>query len=182
MIVIGNMKSLNMHYDELWFIMRSMDWFVYEKVELGYRFKHSQYDKTKIKQANYRLLMQPNVKVIDELSPSHDLFTWYLIQRQKGEWNQQTFVNKYCSIFINQIIGYQEAKDRLNELYLLDKQGKTVLLVCSCKDEFMCHRSILAGILHGVGCNVQSAFGTDISRYDIYYKLYREIEKEKENN
>ena len=50
-IVIGNMKSLNMHYDELWFIMRSMDWFVYEKV--GNRFK--QYDKTRIKQANYRL-------------------------------------------------------------------------------------------------------------------------------
>lgn len=70
-IVIGNMKSLNMHYDELWFIMRSMDWFVYEKA--GNRFK--QYDKTRIKQANYRLLMQPNVKVIDELSPSHDLFT-----------------------------------------------------------------------------------------------------------
>lgn len=40
------------------------------------------------------------------------------------------------------------------------------------KEEQMCHRSIIAGLLHGVGCNVVSAFGTNISRYDMYYKLY----------
>lgn len=172
-IVIGNMKSLNMHYDELWFIMRSMDWFVYEKV--GNRFK--QYDKTRIKQANYRLLMQPNVKVIDELSPSHDLFTWYMLRRQKGEWNMNTFVNDYVPAFIRGIITNEDAKNRLNELWNLDRQNKTVLLVCTCQEEEMCHRSIIAGILHGVGCNVISAFGNNISRYDIYYKLYREEEK-----
>lgn len=98
--------------------------------------------------------------------------------KSRGEWNQQTFINTYCPAFINCLLYNENAKNRLNELWSLDKQGKTVLLICSCKDEFMCHRSILAGILHGAGCNVQSAFGTDISRYDIYYKLYREMEKE----
>ena len=38
------------------------------------------------------------------------------------------------------------------------------------------NRSIIAGLLHGVGCNVVSAFGTNISRYDVYYKMYREEE------
>lgn len=175
-IIIGNMKSLNMHYDELWFIMRSMDWFVYEKI--GSRFK--QYDKTKIKQANYRLLMQPNVKVIDELSPSRELFQFYMSCKNKGTWNGNTFIHKYVPRFIHEIYSEQDSKDRLNELWSLDKQGKTILLVCSCQEENMCHRSIIAGLLHGVGCNVISAFGNSISQYDIYYKMYLAKEKERE--
>lgn len=167
-IIIGNMKSLNLKYDELWFIMRSMDWFYRKKV--GDRFKR--YSDTEINQANYRLLMQPNVKIVDDLSPSRDLFKWYMIKKTKGQWNMDTFINEYVPIFINEIVINQDAKDRLNQLWQLDREGKTVLLVCSCQEEQMCHRSIIAGLLHGVGCNVISAFGTNISQYDMYYKLY----------
>ena len=87
------------------------------------------------------------------------------------------FVNDYVPAFIRDIITNEDAKNRLNELWNLDRHNKTVLLVCTCQEEEMCHRSIIAGILHGVGCNVISAFGNNISRYDIYYKLYREEEK-----
>ena len=170
-IIIGNMKALNLQYDELWFIMRSMDWFYRKKV--GARFKR--YSDTEINQKNYQLLMQPNVKIIDELSPSKDLFTWFMIQKQKGQWNKTTFHNIYVPRFLKEMSSQQDSKDRLNDLWYLDKQGKVILLVCSCQEEDMCHRSIIAGLLHGVGCNVISAFGNSVSQYDIYYKMYLDI-------
>lgn len=170
-IIIGNMKALNLQYDELWFIMRSMDWFYRKKV--GARFKR--YSDTEINQKNYQLLMQPNVKIIDELSPSKDLFTWFMTQKQKGQWNKTTFHNIYVSRFLKEMSSQQDSKDRLNDLWHLDKQGKVILLVCSCQEEDMCHRSIIAGLLHGVGCNVTSAFGNSVSQYDIYHKMYLDI-------
>lgn len=171
-IIIGNMKALNLQYDELWFVMRSMDWFYKEKV--GNKFPRY---SDKINQKNYRLLMQPNVKIIKDLSPSEDLFRWYMTKKLKGEWNDHAFINTYVNAFLRDLAVNQDAKDRLNDLWLLDKQGKTILLVCVCQEERLCHRSILAGILHGVGCNVMSASGTSISKYDIYYDLYRDFEK-----
>ena len=173
-IIIGNMKALNMHYDELWFIMRSMDWFYRKKV--GDRFKR--YSDVEINQKNYQLLMQPTVQIIDELSPSKDLFTWFMVTKNNGKWNETAFHDVYVPRFLREMSSQQDSKDRLNELWSLDKQGKTILLVCSCQEESMCHRSIIAGLLHGVGSNVTSAFGTDISRYDIYRKMYLAIEKE----
>lgn len=172
-IIIGNMKALNMQYDELWFVMRSMDWFYRKKV--GDRFKR--YSDKEINQKNYQLLMQPNVKIVSELSPSQDLFRWYLTQRDKGNWNSNTFITDYVPVFLGQILNDQDAKDRLNQLWELDKQNKTILLICSCQEEQMCHRSILAGLLYGCGCNVSSAFGTNISRYHVYYEMYRDYEQ-----
>lgn len=172
-IIIGNMKSLNLQYDELWFIMRSMDWFYRKKI--GNRFPEY---SGEINEKNYRLLMQPNVKIIDELSPSKELFQIFMSRKSRGTWNKTIFHNVYVPRFIHEMASQQDSKDRLNELYFLDKQGKTILLVCSCQEEDMCHRSIIAGILHGVGCNVMSAFGNSISSYDIYYQMYRDYEKE----
>lgn len=170
-IIIGNMKSLNLKYDELWFIMRSMDWFYKKKI--GNRYpKYS----NEINQKNYQLLMQPNVKIVDDLAPSRDLFTWYMRTKQQGNWNMDTFTNGYVPTFIKDIFANQDAKDRLNQLWRLDKQGKTILLVCSCQEEAMCHRSIIAGLLHGVGCNVSSSMNNDISQYDVYRTMYCEIE------
>ena len=177
-IIIGNMKSLNMHYDELWFIMRSMDWF-YKKKLTGSRFK--KYSDTEFNQSNYRLLMQPNVKIIDELSPSKDLYSVFMSLKVNGDWNMDVFLKKYVPRFLKEMSSQQDSKDRLNQLWELDRQGKTILLVCACQEENMCHRSIVAGLLHGVGCNVQSAFGNDISRYGIYYKMYCELTKESNN-
>ena len=168
------MKYLNRQYDELWFVMRSMDWFLYEKLK-GSRF--NTYDKTKLIKRNYELLMQPNVKVIDELSPSHDLFTYYLSKKQRGQWNKNTFLDTYAPWFLNSI-NNEDGRDRLNELWRLDKAGKTVLLICTCQEEDMCHRSILAGILASVGCNVQVQ--GNLNDYLIYGKMFKDLSDSKE--
>ena len=174
-IIIGNMKALNLQYAELWFIMRSMDWY-YKKKEKKPSKRFTLYSD-EIIEANYRFLMHPNVKIISDLAPSQDLFTWYMLQRNKGQWNQEAFDKTYVPAFIRDLSTQQDSKDRLNQLWYEDKNGKTILLVCACQEENMCHRSIIAGVLHGVGVNVTSTFGTDISCYDKYYQMYRDAEK-----
>lgn len=168
MIIIGNMKDLNKPYDELWFVMRSMDWFLYEKSKLPFE----NYDKTKLNKRNYELLMQPNVKVIRDLSPSKDLFSFYLGSKRRGDWNMDTFLQKYVPAFLN-YINCEDGRDRLNELWRLDKVKKSVLIVCSCQNESMCHRSILAGILASVGCDVQVQ--GNVNDYLIYGKMFKEL-------
>lgn len=170
MIIIGNMKSLNLQYDELWFIMRSMDWFYKKKVP--HPTDRSQYTY-EINQKNYQLLMQSNVHIVDELAPSKDLYTFYLLCKDRGTWNYGTFAKQYVPVFIHEMSSQVDSRDKLNELWSLDKQGKTILLVCACQEEHICHRSIIAGLLHSVGCNVTSAFGTNISEYDKYYEMYK---------
>lgn len=168
-IVIGNMKALNLQYDELWFIMRSMDWFYKKKIKSSFG---NMTVATEINQKNYQLLMQPNVHIVDELSPSKDLYTFYLSCKDRGTWDYNTFTKRYVPRFIYEMSSQQDSKNKLNELWSLDRQGKVILLVCACQEEHLCHRSIIAGLLHGVGCNVVSAFGTDISQYDKYYEMY----------
>lgn len=168
-IIIGNMKSLNMHYDELWFAMRSMDWFYKKKIKSSFGMTIA----TEINKKNYQLLMQPNVHIVDDLAPSRELYTFYLSCKDRGTWGHETFYMDYVPKFIHEMSYQEDSRDKLNELYRLDKQGKTVLLVCACQEENVCHRSILAGLLHGAGCNVISSFGTDISKYDVYYEMYK---------
>lgn len=169
MIIIGNMKYLNRQYDELWFVMRSMDWFLYEKNK-GSRF--NTYDKTKLNKRNYELLMRPNVKVIDDLSPSKELFTFYLSNKQRGTWDMDTFLKRYVPRFLKEI-NCEDGRDRLNELWQLDRAGKTILIICTCQEENMCHRSILAGVLASVGCNVQVE--GDLSFYKAYGDMFKSL-------
>ena len=171
MIVIGNMKALNMQYDELWFVMRSMDWF-YKKKAKSISTNRLVYSN-EIIQSNYQLLMQPNVHIVDELAPSHELYTFYLSHKDRRTWGDEVFYMDYVPMFIHEMSTQEDSRDKLNELYRLDKMGKTILLVCACQEERICHRSILAGLLYGVGCNVKSSFGTNISQYGVYYEMYK---------
>lgn len=172
-IIIGNMKALNMHYDELWFIMRSMDWYYKKKKPSKYFTQYSD----EIIGANYRFLMQPNVKIIQDLAPSHDLFTWYMSQKSRGQWDQKAFDVFYAPCFLKDLSTQQDSIDRLYELRDADRQGKTILLVCACQEESMCHRSIIAGVLRGGDVNVTSSFGTNMSCYDKYYQMYCDMKK-----
>jgi uncharacterized protein YeaO (DUF488 family) len=174
MIIIGNMKYLNRQYDELWFVMRSMDWFIYEKTK---SLRFAKYDKTKLIKKNYELLMQPNVKIISELSPSEGLFRYYLSCKEHKTWDEKRFKNKYVPWFLDSI-NNEDGRDRLNELWRLDKASKTVLLICTCQEENMCHRSILAGILASVGCNVQVQ--GNLNDYLVYGEMFKELPVPKE--
>lgn len=142
MIIITNIKNANKEFDENWAIVRSM------------KNKSSW------------------IAQVAELSPTKDLFYKYLQLRDAGNWNRDAFNNIYVPQFIKELKENAVAKNKLNYLYKQDKTGKTISLSCFCPDETLCHRSIIAGLLSGVGCNVTTDTGQS---YTQYYDMYKSI-------
>lgn len=91
---------------------------------------------------------------VPELSPSVELFTYFRQSKNNGTWGKDTFDNYYKPKFIDQINNDPRALEKLNEIINLDKEGKSIALVCFCKDEDICHRSIIADMLKDNGVNV----------------------------
>ena len=141
MITIGSFKDMSEEYDEIWIIVRSL--------------KSTPYI--------------PNTQVyhVPTLSPSPDLFNKYLTWRNNGKWNEDTFQNKYVPQFLHEMHS-TASKNSLNALFYKAK-GKHILLACFCPNEALCHRSIVCGLLQGVGCE------TSADDYSYYYKLYKEL-------
>lgn len=106
---------------------------------------------------------------VTSLAPSVKLLDWANDMKKLGKWNDGLFKMVYVPRFLEEM-HKQSARDALNKLYLLDKQGKRIVLTCFCKDETECHRSVIAGLLQGAGCNVVLDSGAD---YRKYYKEYK---------
>ena len=112
-------------------------------------------------------------KQLVALSPSTQLFGWYYNLKKNGQWTDVLFQTEYTSCFLQEMQSPQ-AKNALNQLYKLDKAGKKIALTCFCPNEESCHRSIVGGLLQGVGCNVIMQSGKN---YSEYYQLYKQIGK-----
>ena len=146
MIKIGTYSDISSNYDEIWAIMRS--------------------DK-QVPNAKNTL-----VKHVPLLSPSSDLFHKYLDLKSKGQWTREAFKTSYLSQFLTEM--YTPAVfELLKELYIMSKT-QNILLLCACKEESMCHRSIIAGILQGMygDINIQS---NDDCNYISYYYDFQAI-------
>lgn len=105
-----------------------------------------------------------DARQVKVLSPSSELFSKYLQLKNAGEWSEKTFKDVYVPMFLAQM-RERGARDALNYLYRQDKAGKTVCLACFCPDERLCHRSIVAGLLQGCGCNVRTDTGESFAEY-----------------
>lgn len=113
----------------------------------------------------------PWIKQVPGLSPKKELFFEYRRLANAGRWDRQAFENIYVPKFISDLCRNQEHEyDLLNELYYKDKDGLGIALVCFCTDEEMCHRSIIAGLLQGAGCNVVTNTGNN---YSAYYDMWQ---------
>lgn len=110
------------------------------------------------------------MKQVTALSPSTNLFFTYRDLVSKGNWNADTFNSIYVPQFIRELKQNAEAQSLLQYLIEQDKLGKKICLFCFCTDETLCHRSIVAGILRGMGGNVVTDTGKE---YLQYYGLYR---------
>ena len=120
-----------------------------------------------------------NIKHVPELSPSCQLLNEYLNARDNGNFGERYFQTSYVPTFINEIFNNKNARTRLNELVKLDKAGKNICLVCFCQDESLCHRSIIAGLLMGCGCNVMTELpDQSIAKHEYikYYHYYRQLD------
>lgn len=114
------------------------------------------------------------VTQVPELAPSSGLYSWYLKTKDEGNWNESTFNSIYVPRFINELT--QESKSKLKEIGGLDKQGKNILLFCFCPNEKLCHRSIIAGILQGMKCNVNISID-----YSYYYDMFLKVHGKHKN-
>ena len=104
---------------------------------------------------------------MSELAPSWDLFMESRSMMEKGEWNKDTFQTFYVPRFLQR---EPLGKESLNFIQRLSK-SQNIALVCFCTNEETCHRSIIAGLLQGMGVNVTLISGKDYSKY---YQTYKE--------
>lgn len=145
MLKFGTYSDISPDYDEIWVIMRSVKKLPTTKSD------------TIIKQ-------------VQELSPSVELLSYYLDMKRAGEWTEENFKFKYVPEFISNI-NNQQSLNALLELHEKAKD-KNILVMCSCKNELMCHRSIVAGIMQGMfgDINIES---NDPANYMSYYYDYK---------
>lgn len=139
MIHVTNIKNANTSFNENWAIVRSL-------------------------KSSSSLLTQ-----VTDLSPSLSLFFKFRNLVAEKNWNEQTFENIYVPEFIAELKANDNARKRFEYLYNQDKMGKNIALVCFCTNEELCHRSIIAGILAGSGCNVKTDTNNN---YNKYYAMY----------
>lgn len=152
MIVIGSMQDFKREdYDEVWFIIRSVEWM-----------------------SNKHIFKEDGIYHVPELSPSKKLFFDYLSLKKNNNWNEKSFEKEYLPVFMKEI-NTKEAREKLNLLWKKSKTKK-ILLICACEDELLCHRSVVGGILYGVGTDVVSTT-RNIKDYLKYYHMFNSLKK-----
>lgn len=140
------------------------------------KIKPEQYDNV---YAIVRSMRRPKkgVTQLQALSPSMSLLRDYNRWKNNGEWNREKFEQEYLPRFIEEM-KQPEARKALNKLYKELKDGKNIALTCFCGDESLCHRSIIAGILQGLGVDIATEGGADYSRYyEMYFGKQEEAEE-----
>lgn len=100
------------------------------------------------------------------LAPSGPLFQKYLALRNADRWNPITFNTEYVPQFLRELRQNQAALQLCMDILKMDAAGKHIVLMCSCSNEELCHRSIIAGLLYGAGGDVHTDTG---KTYRYYY-------------
>jgi uncharacterized phage-like protein YoqJ/uncharacterized protein YeaO (DUF488 family) len=149
-ITFGTLRDITAEYDEVWCIVRSLK-------NMPSAMREGQI-----------------VRHVPDLSPSSDLFHKYLKWKKTGCFNHEKFVNEYVPVFLEEMHSIKAVK-ALNFLYAIGKE-KNVLCVCYCPTEELCHRSIICGLLQGVG-GVEVHNSND---YKLYYELWKQIQSKPE--
>lgn len=107
-------------------------------------------------------------KLVQSLAPSKELFQRYRNAFHAGQFDTIFFQNEYVPQFISELLKSEKAKDDLN--YLCQEGSRiNIVLGCYCENEKLCHRSIVAGILLGMGAEIKAD-----PEYRKYYELFQE--------
>ena len=125
---------------------------------------------------NWLIVREPDdlpafAKHVPALSPSPNLFQKYREACQEKMFDQKFFNEVYVPQFVKELFENAEALALLQTLTDMSKT-KNIMLACYCETEGMCHRSIIAGILLGMGAEINTK-----QEYLNYYKLYQMMKK-----
>lgn len=89
-----------------------------------------------------------NIIHVPVLSPSQKLFYHHLDLKNKGLWNSESFEKDFAPKFLQEML-QPEPLAKLKELAELVKT-KNILVVCYCKEEHLCHRSLIYQIIEQI--------------------------------
>ena len=104
---------------------------------------------------------------VPDLSPTQLLFYQYINWKNAGQWNADTFKNYYVPQFLTNA----KANPNFDKLIAqLSHADHDISLICFCTDETLCHRSIIAGILQGLGADVAAQHD-----YTQYFQMYQSL-------
>lgn len=138
--------------------------------------RYDEYDEIFLIVRSNKAVSSPHITVLPELAPSQELFFMYLRWKNNGEWDQDTFDDKYVPWFLKDLVRNENSQVALNRIYYLSEiEHKRVCLLCYCGTESMCHRSIIAGLLQGVGAHVRFIPDSkaDYRKYYLDYNYLR---------
>lgn len=144
---IANMNQLAEKYDKIYVIVRS----------IGKR----------------NILMADNILHLPVLSPSWNLFAKYLNACKEKQFSEQWFQYVYVKQFLSEMQS-QECRDALNKLYQ-EAQTKNIAIVCYCKEENLCHRSIIMGLLQGAEHECSKQITCCSTDYSHYYNQFKQL-------
>ena len=106
-------------------------------------------------------------KLVQSLAPSRELFLKYREAFHAGLFGPEFFQTIYVPQFIAELSKNKETEDNLGYL-CQESSRKNIVLGCYCENEPLCHRSIIAGILLGMGAKIQTN-----PEYRKYYEIFQ---------
>lgn len=109
-------------------------------------------------------------KQVKELSLSDELFKEYRAAVHANVFTIEWFDEIYIPHFLEDLSKNTKAKFLLKELCEKSNE-KDIFLVCFCQEERLCHRSIIAGILLGMGADIETSV-----EYLKYYDQFMAVE------
>lgn len=102
-----------------------------------------------------------------DLSPSPALFADYRKAFVSGAFGRDYFDRVYIPRFLRELAENEKAQALLEELARRSRQ-EDLFLCCYCQDETLCHRSIIAGVLLGMGAAIRTR--CDYLKYSVLYE------------
>lgn len=112
-------------------------------------------------------ILLPYAKHVPQLAPSEELFRNYRKAFHKGVFNTEYFNDIYVPWFLKDMAYDQEAQKLLKTL-CEESKNRDYFLGCYCENEKRCHRSLIAGILLGMGALIDTE-----PDYIKYYPMFR---------
>jgi uncharacterized protein YeaO (DUF488 family) len=89
----------------------------------------------------------PYDEIRKELSPSETLFGMYYLTIKDNSWGHASYEwHKYSKRFIEEMNTLPESKQAIEELRERSKT-ETITLLCYCKDEEYCHRTLVKNLI-----------------------------------
>lgn len=107
---------------------------------------------------------------VKELAPSDELFKAYRNAVHRGIFTSEWFENIYVPKFLQDLSTNQKAKIILENL-CKNSFEQNVLIGCFCQEARLCHRTIVANTLYGMGADIRGYDG----RWKCQYNLYNQF-------